>query len=98
MPTRNAEAVWEGDLKGGKGNVKTGSGAINGKYSFTTRFEDAAGTNPEELIGAAHAACFSMAFSNGLAKAGFVPRSVKTAAKVQFDKVAEGFAITKITL
>jgi lipoyl-dependent peroxiredoxin len=98
MPTRNAEAVWEGDLKAGSGKMKLGSGAFEGKYSFATRFEGAPGTNPEELIGAAHAGCFSMAFSNGLAKAGFTPKSVKTWAQVTLDKDATGFGITKIQL
>src|SRR2546421_8027584 len=98
MPTRNAEAVWEGDLKSGSGRVKLGSGAFEGKYSFATRFEEAPGTNPEELIGAAHAGCFSMALSAGLGKAGFAPKRVKTTAKVFLEKVAEGFAITKIQL
>ena len=98
MPTRNAEAVWEGDLKGGNGRVKLGSGAFEGKYSFATRFEEAPGTNPEELIGAAHAGCYSMALSAGLGKAGFQPKRVRTTAKVFLEKVAEGFAITKIQL
>src|ERR1043166_8317992 len=98
MPTRNAEAVWEGDLKGGQGRVKLGSGAFEGKYSFATRFEEAPGSNPEELLGASHAGCFSMAFSNNLAKAGFTPKKVQTWAKVTLDKDATGFGITKIQL
>ena len=98
MPTRNAEAVWEGDLKSGKGTMKLGSGAYSGAYSFQSRFESGAGTNPEELIAAAHAGCFSMAFSNGLAKAGFTPTSVKTSASVHLDKGAAGFGITRIDL
>jgi osmotically inducible protein OsmC len=98
MPTRNADAVWEGDLKTGNGRVKLGSGAFEGKYSFATRFEEAPGTNPEELIGAAHAGCFSMALSAGLGRAGFQPKRVHTTAKVFLEKVAEGFAITKIQL
>src|SRR5215470_4930394 len=98
MPTRNAEAVWEGDLKGGKGNMKLPSGAFNGAYSFATRFENSPGTNPEELLAASHAACFSMAFSNELSKAGFVPKSVHTVAAVTLDKDATGFGIVKIDL
>jgi lipoyl-dependent peroxiredoxin len=98
MPTRNAEGVWEGDLKSGKGTVKLGSGAYNGAYSFASRFESGTGTNPEELIAAAHAGCFSMAFSHGLSQAGFVPRRVHTTAKVHLEKTAEGFGIPRIDL
>src|SRR4051812_18939366 len=98
MPTRHASAVWEGDLKGGKGNFKGASGAISGPYSFGTRFEEAPGTNPEELIGAAHAACYSMALAAGLGKAGFKPERVSTTADVTIDKVGDGFKITKIVL
>jgi len=78
MPTRNGSAVWEGTLREGKGKVKLGSGAFEGAYSFTSRFEDGAGTNPEELIGAAHAGCFSMALSAGLSKAGISPKRIET--------------------
>lgn len=101
MALSTAEAVWEGGLKDGKGTVKTGSGAIDGAYSFRTRFEGAqgaAGTNPEELIGAAHAGCFSMALSAGLGKAGFTPTRIRTTAKVYLEKVGEGFKITRIQL
>src|SRR5438477_12607774 len=98
MPTRHASAVWEGELKTGKGSIKLASGAFNGSYSFGTRFETAPGTNPEELIGAAHAACFSMALAAGLGKAGHQPKSVHTTADVTLDKVGEGFKITKIVL
>ena len=98
MPTRNAEATWNGALKDGNGDVKTGSGAINGKYSFASRFENGTGTNPEELIGAAHAGCYSMALAAGLGKAGFNPQRVHTTAQVTIDKVGEGFKITKIRL
>ena len=98
MPQRNAEATWEGDLKSGKGSVKLGSGAFEGSYSFGSRFEGAPETNPEELIGAAHAGCFSMALSMMLAQAGFTPKRVHTVARVSIDKVAEGFKITKIQL
>jgi len=98
MATRTAEAEWKGDLKAGRGTVKLGSGAFEGQYSFASRFEEGKGTNPEELIGAAHAGCFSMAFSGGLAAAGHVPDSVHTTAKVTVDKVGDGFGITKIAL
>ena len=98
MPTRNASATWNGDLKGGNGTVKLGSGAYEGKYSFTSRFEEGAGTNPEELIAAAHAGCYSMALAAGLGKNGFSPKRVSTTAKVTIDKVGEGFKITKIRL
>jgi osmotically inducible protein OsmC len=98
MAVRSANAVWEGDLKSGKGSMKLGSGAFEGKFSFGTRFEEAPGTNPEELIAAAHAGCFSMAFSHTLASAGFVPTSVKTSAKAHLEKVPDGFAITRIQL
>src|SRR5215210_9311014 len=98
MPVRKAEAAWEGDLKGGKGSMKLASGAYEGQYSFASRFENGTGTNPEELIAAAHAGCFSMAFSNGLAKAGFTPTRVHTTATVHLGKVGEGMGITKIEL
>ena len=98
MATSTAEAVWEGSLKDGKGTMKLGSGAFNGAYSFRTRFEGAPGTNPEELIGAAHAGCFSMALSAGLGKSGFTPTRIKTSAKVHLEKVGEGFKITRIQL
>jgi osmotically inducible protein OsmC len=98
MPVRNADAVWEGDLKGGQGKVKLGSGAFEGKYSFSSRFEQGGGTNPEELLGAAHAGCYSMALSAGLGKAGFSPKRVHTTARVSIDKVGEGFKITRILL
>jgi osmotically inducible protein OsmC len=98
MPTRNAEARWQGDLKSGKGTMKLGSGAWEGPYSFASRFESGTGTNPEELIGAAHAGCFSMALSGALGKAGFPPRAVHTTAKVHIEKVGEGFGITAVDL
>jgi len=98
MPTRKSEAVWEGDLKGGKGRMKLGSGAYEGAYSFVSRFEDGKGTNPEELIAAAHAGCFSMAFSHALAQAGFTPTRVRTTATVHLEKGADGFSISKIEL
>jgi osmotically inducible protein OsmC len=98
MPVRKASAVWEGGLKDGQGTVKLGSGAYEGKYSFGSRFEESPGTNPEELIGAAHAGCFSMALSAGLGRAGFNPTRVSTTAKVHLEKVGEGFKITRIEL
>lgn len=98
MATRTATAVWEGGLKDGKGKMKLGSGAYEGAYSFASRFENGAGTNPEELIAAAHAGCFSMAFSAGLGKSGFSPKRIQTSAKAHLEKVGEGFKITRIEL
>ncbi|MGE0759043.1 MAG: OsmC family protein [Pirellulaceae bacterium] len=98
MPTRSAHAAWEGDLKGGKGTMKFGSGAFDGAYSFSSRFENGAGTNPEELIAAAHAGCFSMALSHGLSQAGFPPASVRTTADVHLEKGSSGFSIPRINL
>ncbi|MBV9494674.1 MAG: OsmC family protein [Acidobacteria bacterium] len=98
MPTRKAEAEWNGSLREGKGSMKLGSGAFEGSYSFGTRFEGAPGTNPEELIAAAHAGCFSMAFSAALGKAGYTPTSIHTTAGVHLEKVGEGFGITRIDL
>ncbi len=98
MPVRSASAVWTGDLKNGKGSMRLGSGAWEGAFSFHSRFEEGTGTNPEELAGAAHAGCFSMAFSNELAKAGFVPTRVATTAKVHLVKTDAGFRITQIDL
>ena len=98
MPVRNADATWEGGLKGGKGKVKLGSGAYEGNYSFLSRFEQGTGTNPEELIGAAHAGCYSMALSAMLERGGNPPTRVHTTAKVHIEKVGEGFKITKIQL
>jgi lipoyl-dependent peroxiredoxin len=98
MPVRTADATWEGKLREGKGNVKLGSGAYQGAYSFASRFEQGGGTNPEELIGAAHAGCFSMALSFMLEQAGYMPERVHTTAKVHIDRVGEGFKITSIEL
>ena len=98
MAVRTAEAEWNGGLKDGRGTVKLGSKAFEGAYSFGTRFESAPGTNPEELIGAAHAGCFSMALSAGLGKAGFTPKRIHTKATVNLEKVGEGFKITRILL
>jgi lipoyl-dependent peroxiredoxin len=97
MPIRTANATWNGDLKTGKGIVSAESGLFkDAAYNFAQRFEEAKGTNPEELLGAAHAACYSMALSAGLSNAGFKVKSVKTTDKVHVEKVADGFAITKI--
>ncbi len=98
MPARNAEAEWKGNLIEGQSTMKLGSGAFEGNYSFKSRMENGPGTNPEELIGAAHAGCFSMALSAGLAKGGFSPKRVHTKAAVHFDKVGDGFSITHIDL
>jgi osmotically inducible protein OsmC len=98
MPTTTANATWEGNLKEGKGSMKLGSGAFEGPFSFATRFEGKPGTNPEELIGAAHAGCFSMAFSHGAAQAGHTPKRVETSAKVHLEKTDGGFGIARIEL
>ncbi len=98
MPARTAEAEWKGTLKEGQGNISLGSGAWSGPYSFKTRFEEAPGTNPEELIGAAHAGCFSMAFAAGLTQAGIKPERIHTTAKVHLSQGAGGFSIPKIEL
>lgn len=98
MPVRNAEAEWKGNLIEGSGKMKLGSGAYEGPFSFKSRMEEGPGTNPEELIGAAHAGCFSMAFSAQLANAGFPPKRVHTRAAVHFNKTDAGFAITSIDL
>lgn len=94
-----ASAVWQGGLKDGKGYISTESGALkDNAYGFNTRFEDTPGTNPEELIGAAHAGCFSMAFSMLLGQNGLTPERIETKADVTLDKVGDGFEITTIDL
>lgn len=98
MPTRTSSAEWQGDLKSGHGTMALGSGAWQGPFSFRSRFENGTGTNPEELLAAAHAGCFSMAFSNLLAEAGHPPKSVKTTAAVHLDPTADGPTITKVDL
>src|SRR5437867_6163038 len=98
MAEGDAEGGWEGGLKSGRGTVKLGSGAYTGAYSFQSRFESGAGTNPEELIAAAHAGCFSMALSHALSQAGHPPRRVHTTAKVHLEKAGDGFAIPRIDL
>jgi osmotically inducible protein OsmC len=95
---RTAEARWEGELRSGRGHLKLGSGAFEGDYSFGTRFETSPGTNPEELIGAALAACYSMALAATLAKGGHPATRVESTAAVQLEKVGEGFGITRIAL
>ena len=98
MAARTSEAEWKGNLREGRGTMKLGSGAYEGPYSFVSRFESGAGTNPEELIAAAHAGCFSMALSAGLGKGGFTPTSIHTTATVHLEKAGEGFGITRIEL
>lgn len=99
MFTRSGSAEWQGGLKDGKGTVSTQSGALDAQpYGFNTRFEDKAGTNPEELVGAAHAACFSMALSMILGEAGVTDAKIATTSKVTLEKQGEGFAVTKVHL
>lgn len=99
MPVRKAEAEWNGNLAQGNGRLKVGSGAFDGPYSFKSRFEEGEGaTNPEELIGAAHAGCFTMALTAQLTRAGITATRIHTTAKVTLDKVGEGFSITRIEL
>lgn len=98
MPLRNASAVWEGSLQDGKGTMKMASGAYEGAYSFASRFKDGTGTNPEELIAAAHAGCFSMALSGGLGRAGYTPERIATTAHLRLEKTDAGFTITAIHL
>lgn len=96
---RKGSAEWRGALKDGKGTVATESGLLSGApYSFGTRFENAKGTNPEELIAAAHAGCFSMALSAQLGGAGITSQSIRTTASVSLEKVGEGFSVTKVHL
>jgi osmotically inducible protein OsmC len=96
---RNASAEWRGGLKDGKGTISTDSGVLaDTQYSFSTRFEDGKGTNPEELIAAAHAGCFSMALSGQLGQAGLTADSIRTTASVKLEKTDAGFAITSVHL
>jgi osmotically inducible protein OsmC len=96
---RKASAVWKGGLKDGKGTISTDSGVLSDtQYSFSTRFEDGKGTNPEELIAAAHAACFSMALSGQLGNAGLTAESIETSAAVTLEKTEAGFTITTVDL
>jgi osmotically inducible protein OsmC len=96
MPVRKASAVWEGDLIKGKGTMRFGS--FEGPYSFTSRFEEGKGTNPEELIGGAFAGCYAMALSHELAQKGYKPEKVDATAEVHLNKVGDGFAIESIDL
>ena len=98
MPERASTAVWEGDIMGGKGTMTIGSGAWTGPYSFKSRFEDGAGTNPEELIAAAHAGCYSMALSGALGRNSTPPKKIETKATVDLIKDEAGFRISKIHL
>ena len=98
MPVRTADARWERSLQDGSGTMRFGSGAFEGKYSFNSRMENGPGTNPEELIGAAHAGCFSMAFANALSEAGHKPQEIRTSARVHFDKTDAGWGISRIEL
>ena len=98
MPVRKSTAIWEGKLKDGKGTMTVGDNVFEGKYSFASRFEEGDGTNPEELLAAAHAGCFSMAFSGELGKAGFNPQRIETTAKVNLVKAEQGFKIETVDL
>src|SRR5262245_2771682 len=98
MPTRTSSARWQGNLKDGSGTMVLASGAFQGPSSFSSRFEDGPGSNPEELIAAAHAGCYSMALSNILAQAGYPPNSVDTTAAVHLTKGEAGFGISRIDL
>jgi osmotically inducible protein OsmC len=98
MPVRNASAVWEGSLKDGKGTMQMASGAYKGAYSYTSRFEEGTGTNPEELVAAAHAGCFSMALSANLGRADYIPERIATTAHLKLEKTDAGFTITAIHL
>lgn len=98
MPTKNASAIWKGNLKSGGGTMKLGSGSYEGSYTFASRFENGKGTNPEELIGAAHSGCFAMAFSNELDKAGFTPEYMDVHANVKLEVLDDGPKITTISL
>lgn len=98
MPVRTADATWKGDLQNGNGSMETESGAYDGDFSFRSRFEDTGGTNPDELIAAAHAGCFSMALSNILAEAGHTPDRVHTTARVHLEMIDEAPTITRIEL
>jgi osmotically inducible protein OsmC len=98
MPVRTAEAEWKGDLPKGNGTMAFGSGAFEGAYSFSSRFEEGEGTNPEELIAAAHAGCFSMFLANVLSQAGHEPTSVRSTARISLDPENGGFSITRSDL
>ncbi|MDA8357837.1 MAG: OsmC family protein [Actinomycetota bacterium] len=98
MPVRTASAHWAGSITDGRGSIKASSGAVDAPYSFGSRFEERAGTNPEELLGAAHAGCFTMALALGLSEAGHPPERVDTTARVSIEREASGYRITHIVL
>ncbi|MGH3737032.1 MAG: OsmC family protein [Micromonosporaceae bacterium] len=98
MPSRNASAIWNGELRDGAGTMRLGGGAYEGPFTFASRFEDGTGTNPEELIAAAHAGCFSMFLSKVVAEAGHTPESIETTATAHLTKDDGGFAISRIDL
>ena len=99
MPTRKAEAEWEGNLAEGRGTLKVGSGAFEGPYSFKSRFEEGeSATNPEELLGAAHAGCFTMALTAQLSRARITPTRIHTEARIKLEKIGDAFTITQIEL
>ncbi|MGQ9910255.1 MAG: OsmC family peroxiredoxin [Candidatus Flexifilum sp.] len=98
MPARIAEAVWQGTLQEGSGTLKLGSGVYEGPYTYLSRFEEGAGTNPEELLGAAEAGCFTMALGARLSRAGFIVNRIATTATVYLEKNESGFSVTRIDL
>lgn len=98
MPERTATAIWEGPVPQGRGTVSVGSGLLHADYSFGSRFESGAGTNPEELLGAAHAGCFTMALALGLTEAGHPPTRISTTARVAITKTPQGFRIPRVEL
>ena len=98
MPIRKANASWEGNLNSGTGHMRVGSGKFDSDFSAGTRFGEEPGTNPDELLGAAYAGCFSMALSNMLDQAGYKPKRIETSAKVHLEKIDDGFAIKRIEL
>ena len=98
MPTRQASAHWDGDIKRGAGKVKLAASGIEAPYSFASRFESGTGTNPEELLGASHAGCYTMALTFALSGSGHAPTSIDTTASVHLSQVEGGFAISKIDL
>jgi osmotically inducible protein OsmC len=98
MPTRTSDAEWHGTLREGHGHMRFGGGAYDGAYTWNSRFSDGGGTNPEELLAAAHAGCYSMALSGDLVKAGFKPNDIRTTAKVHIEQVNGSWTITQIDL
>lgn len=98
MPTRTADAEWTGTMQEGSGRMRFGSGAFDGAYTWSSRFAEERGTNPEELIAAAHSGCFSMAFAGNIGKAGFTPEHIETTARVHIERGDAGFSITRIEL